>query len=97
MRWMTMIVAALICTAQESRAAPMSCDGLLQRDQQGYKFGAGGGSLSPSGSIVRKGTTLTFDGVTGIGSRMFLHQAKSPLVFDGQNIGLAPGCVLPSR
>ena len=92
-----LVAASALCAAQGALAAPSFCDGLVQRDQQGYKFAAGGASLSSSGSMVRKGTMLTFDGVTGIGSRIFLHQAKSPLVFDGQNISLAPGCVLPSR
>lgn len=85
--------------SQAATAAPKAtpCDGYFVTGQQGFRIGPDGTSLLPSGPMVAEGTTLKFSAMRRIGGTAVLSQAKSPIVFDAQNIDIQHGCLLPDR
>ena len=89
-------VAGILCGAGTAARAA-ECDGFFIQDEQGYTRAPVGTALLAYGPVVPKGSTLAFGAVGRIGGRFVLYQARSPLVFDAQNISLTTGCRLPTR
>ena len=99
MRLMLSILVTTTCLSQAAVAAPKTtpCDGYFVTGEQGFRVGPDGKSLLPSGPMMAEGTTLKFSAMRRIGGTAVLFQAKSPIVFDAQNVDIQHGCLLPDR